>query len=250
MSWSAAASLGLSLLSGAAQRSAQRAQNIVLNAQAAAENKIREGRNQEVAAYDALDKWVTSENNRRAARAGGEAFNAAQQTLARTQDSFARDSLERQIANAEQAGAFAANAAQSGTRGSSMSVIAYTIRAQQERQAQYAKGNQNFMSYDQLRQMAGIQQQTLEGLEIAGGAAGLDRGITLSEARKPQGNWLLDAAMWTIGNTEGARQLTAGAAKMSGTFFNTQPGVRYQIGEGMPGSTGLRGPSSGFFAVR
>lgn len=222
MSWTAAASLGLSLLQGSAARSAQRAQNRVLDAQAAAENTIREGRNEEVAAFDALDKWVTSENNRRMARAGGEAFAAAQQTLKRTQDDFARGDLERQIAAAEQAGAFAANAAQSGTAGSSMSVIAYTIQAQQERQAQYQRGNQNFMTYDQLRQIAGIKQQTLEGLEMASGAAGQDRGISLSTAQKPSGNWLSDATQWALSNTAGAQQL-AGSA---GSFFkalNTDP---------------------------
>lgn len=246
MSWTAAASLGLSLLQGAAARSAQRAQNRVMDAQAAAENTIREGRNQEAAAFDALDKWVTSENNRRAARAGGEAFAAAQQTLKRTQDDFARGDLERQIAAAEQAGAFAANAAQSGTAGSSMSVIAYSIRAQQERQAQYQRGNQNFMTYDQLRQIAGIKQQTLEGLEIASGSAGLDRGITLSKAQKPQGNWLMDATMWAMGNQAGAQQLASSA----GSFFTALNKSQPFTGQGLRingGREGLRPSLNNFW---
>lgn len=246
MSWTAAASLGLSLLQGAAARSAQRAQNRVMEAQAAAENIIRDGRNQETAAFDALDKWVSSENNRRMARAGGEAFTAAQETLKRTQDDFARGDLERQIAAAEQAGAFAANAAQSGTAGSSMSVIAYTIQAQQERQAQYQRGNQNFMTYDQLRQIAGIKQQTLEGLEIVGGAAGLDRGITLSQAQKPQGNWLLDAAMWAMGNPTGAQQLTSATGSFFSSAASPTSGQALRIGGG---GLGARPPTTGFWAI-
>lgn len=246
MSWTAAASLGLSLLQGAAARSAQRAQNRVMEAQAAAENIIRDGRNQETAAFDALDKWVSSENNRRMARAGGEAFTAAQETLKRTQDDFARGDLERQIAAAEQAGAFAANAAQSGTAGSSMSVIAYTIQAQQERQAQYQRGNQNFMTYDQLRQIAGIKQQTLEGLEIVGGAAGLDRGITLPQAQKPQGNWLLDAAMWAMGNPTGAQQLTSATGSFFSSAASPTSGQALRIGGG---GLGARPPTTGFWAI-
>ena len=246
MSWTAVASLGLNLLQGASSRSAQKAQNLVMAAQAEAENIIRDGRNQEIAAFDALDKWVSSENNRRMARAGGEAFTAAQETLKRTQDDFARSDLERQIASAEAAGAFAANAAQSGTAGSSMSVIAYSIQAQQERQAQYQRGNQNFMTYDQLRQIAGIKQQTLEGLEIVGGAAGLDRGITLSKAQKPQGNWLLDAVMWATGNPTGAQQLTTA----TGSFFSSAASPTYgqglRIGGGGPG---VRPPTTGFWAI-
>lgn len=250
--WTALASLGMSLIGGAASRSAQRAQNMVLDAQAAAENIIREGKNTEAAGFDALDKWMTSENNRRAARAGGEAFNAAQQTLARTQDAYTKGSIEDQLAASEAAGAYAANSAFSGTAGASTDVIAYTIKAQQERRALYAQQNQKYTTYDTMSQIAGITSQTLEGLQVVGGAAGLDKGISLSKAKPVSGSWLSDTLQWALSNTKGAQQIAEGV----GGFFNSGS-VKYQLGSGTDsslglkqgGSYGLQPTKSGFWAM-
>lgn len=250
--WTAVASLGMSLLNGAASRSAQQAQNKVLDAQAAAENTIREGKNEEAAGFDALDKWMASENNRRAARAGGEAFNAAQQTLARTQDAYTKGSIEDQLAASEAAGAYAANSAFSGTAGASTDVIAYTIKAQHERRALYAQQNQKYTTYDTMSQIAGITQQTLEGLQVVGGAAGLDKGISLSKAKPVSGSWFSDTIQWALGNAAGAQQLAGGV----GGFFNSGSGGMYQLGSGDSGlglkhgsSYGLQPTNSGFWAM-
>lgn len=240
--WQAASSLGLSLLSGASARTAQRAQNRVLDAKAKAENTIREGQNLESAAYSALAQWTTTENNRRAAKAGGEAMEAAQMTLARVQDSVASGSLEDQIQSAEAAGAYAANAAMNGTGGSSRDVIAYAIKAQQERQRVYRERNNGFATYDAMKQIAGMAAQTLDSQQLVGGAASLDKGVSLSKAQPVQGGWLLDAVTWASGNTKGAQQLADG---LGGFFKPASTGSdKYSLG----GTSGLgfkRAPQSG-----
>lgn len=201
------ASLGLSLLQGWTSRGLAQAQNTVAQAQAKADNVIREGKNVERGAVTALQLKLTEINNARRMRAAGQQFDAAQRTVLRLQDSFTSGDLENQIANAEAAGAYAANAAQSGTAGASIDTIDAAMRLRQARAAEYRTRNNGYVTADGLAQLAGIVPQGIEGLDLGQAVAGVDYTQTLPQTRPVQGNWALDVAQWMtkLDNREGLR---------------------------------------------
>lgn len=191
----ALASVGLGMLTGAANRTTQRARNRVADAEAAAANLVRKGRNEQAAAEGGLARWMQGENNKRRLQAAGEQFNAGQQTLSRMQDSAARGSLEDQIAAAEAAGAYTANTAFSGAAGASVDIVDMALQLRNDRALRAREVQQGFATYDTLQQIAGIMPQATAGLAIpSGGEAPLDYSVNLSQAQVVQGNFLLDFA--------------------------------------------------------
>lgn len=239
MAAAAFASLGLSLLSGWASRSAQKAQNIIYEAEAAAANTVREGLNIENAAKASFSGFMAALNNKRSLDAAGRAEGNARANLERVSIALTRGSIEDQIANAEAAGAYTAKVAMSGGGGQSVQGIGAAMRLKQQRQAFYTKERGQQMTYDQLQQIAGIVPQTIAGLDIGTHSAAIDYSTTFSKAKKVQGNFLLDAAGWAAGNPAAAQQ-AAGAA---GSFFSsggTSASSLYSLPTGGQGGLGLK----------
>lgn len=139
-----------------------------------ADNKNRESRNQVAGSELGLANWMQAENNRRKLDAAGENFNSGQMMIARTRDADLRGSLEQQIAEAEAAGAFAANTVSKGVGGNSSDIIDLTMRLKNSR-AQVAKEkNQGQLNYEQARQVAGVIPQAVAGLGQVQYNAGID----------------------------------------------------------------------------
>lgn len=230
-------SLTMSLFSGWLGSEQQKIQNIVLDAEAAASNTIREGRNIENAAVAGFANWMTSENNNRRLNAAGAQRTAGVQTLQRQRQAAARDSLESQLSDAEAAGAYAANAAMNGAAGASVDVIDMAMRLKQQRATQYRKSAAAYQDYDTKQQIAGIVPQAIAGLDIGQANAGIDYGQTFSRARPVQGNWLLDTANWAAQNPQAAGQLT----QTTGNFFSqTSQPSKYSISIPSQSSYGLQ----------
>ena len=249
--WEAVGSLSMSLFSGWLGREQQKIQNIVLEAEAKASNVIREGKNVENAAVSSLANWMVSENNNRRLKAAGQQRAAAVQTLMRQREAAGAGDLERQLTDAEQAGAYAANAAMAGAAGASVDIVDMASRLKRQREQQYQTKFNAYQDYDTKQRVAGIMPQAIEGLDLTVSNAGIDYGKTFSRAQKPQGNWLLDATMWAVQNQSASQQLAQGTSSF---FNNTKQNPNYMLstsssvglraggGEGlrMGGGTGFR----------
>lgn len=225
--WQIGAQLGMSLLSGYAARGAQEAQNIVSRAEAAAQNKVREGRNEVAAAEGSLARWMQSENNNRRLRAAGENMAAGTQTLIRMQDATTTGSIEDQLRAAEAAGAYAANAASTGVGGNAVDIIDLTSRMRTSRMRAAKERNSGYVNYDTIQQIAGIMPQAIEGLDISSVNTGLDFS-TNHASTKRTGNALMD--MLGSGALQNALKLSWG----SGVRGTTEAGV-------VPGGSGVAG---------
>lgn len=233
--WQAAGALSMSLFSGWLGREQQEIQNIVLEAEAKASNVIREGKNVENAAVSSLANWMVSENNNRRLKAAGQQHAAAVQTLMRQREAAGAGDLERQLTDAEQAGAYAANAAMAGAAGASVDIVDMASRLKRQREQQYQTKFNAYQDYDTKQRVAGIMPQAIEGLDLTVNNAGIDYGKTFSQAQKPQGNWLLDTTMWAVQNQSASQQLAKGTA----SFFNTRGSVQ-RIGLPTDGSTAYK----------
>jgi hypothetical protein len=239
-----AGSLAMSLFAGWLGREQQKAQNIVLNAEASASNVIREGKNIEAAAVSGLANWMVAENNSRRLKAAGQQRAAAVQTLMRQREAVVAESVESQLQSAEQAGAYAANAAMAGAAGASVDVVDMASRLKRQREANYRGRVAAYQDYDTKQRIAGIMPQSIEGLDLTFNNAGIDYGKTFSRAQPVQGNWLLDVAQWAVQNPAATQQLAQGASN----FFNsTQQNPNYalttpssSLGFKSTGGTGFR----------
>ena len=233
--WGAVGSLSMSLFSGWLGREQQKIQNIVLDAEAKASNVIREGKNVENAAVSSLANWMVSENNNRRLKAAGQQHAAAVQALMRQREAAGAGDLERQLPDAEQAGAYAANAAMAGAAGASVDIVDMASRLKRQREQQYQTKFNAYQDYDTKQRVAGIMPQAIEGLDLTVNNAGIDYGKTFSQAQKPQGNWLLDATMWAVQNQSAGQQLAQGTSSF---FNNTKQNPNYMLST--PSSVGLR----------
>ena len=238
----AAASLGMAMFSGWLGRKQQRIQNIVYDAEAQASNTVREGKNLESAAQAGLANWMISENNNRRLNSAGQQRAAGVQTLMRQREAVVGDSIESQLADAEQAGAYAANVALSGASGGSVDIIDMAMQLKQARSTVYRNRQTGYMDYDTQQQIVGIIPQTVQGLDVSTAAAPIDYSTTYTRGKQPQGNWLLDATTWAVANPQGAQQIASGAA----SFF-TPSTVVSSSGSSSLSFTGqgLKAPSTG-----
>lgn len=188
------ASIAMSLASGYASRATASAQAKVNKAQADAANLVRQGDNIQKAAEGSLARWMQAENNNRRLKAAGEQLAAGTQTLLRQRDLNITGSIEQQLAEAEAAGAYAANSAFSGVAGNAVDMIDMTMRLRNSRATAAKEQQQGFVDYDTLTQLTGIMPQTAAGLDRRTISDGLDYSTNLSY-EPPQGNAFFDILM-------------------------------------------------------
>lgn len=228
MSWAAVASMGLSLLGGSASRSAARIQAQLDQARADADNIVREGKNVESAAKASFAGFMASLNNNRALDAAARAEAAGKTNAGRLADALTRGSIEEQLANAEQAGAYSASLAMNGVGGASSTAIARSLQLKQQRQAFMNKERGQLMQYDQLLQVAGIMPQAIASQDIGTYSASPDYSTTFAPIQQAQGNWLMDLAKGAMSNGgETGRQ----AVNTASSFFTSKPTVWQLMGD-------------------
>lgn len=186
------ASVAMSLFSGYAARATEKAQATVNKAQADGANIVREGQNTLKAAEGSLARFMQGENNKRRLIAAGNQLAAGTQTLMRQRDANVTGSIERQIAESEAAGAYAANAASTGTAGNAVDMIDLTMRLKNSRQKQSIEKNQGYADYDTMQQLLGIMPQAYAGLDKSSYSDGLDFSKNLSYTPPTTGNALFD----------------------------------------------------------
>jgi hypothetical protein len=242
MSAQAVGSFAMSLFSGWLGREAQKTQNIVLDAEAAASNVVRKAKNVENAAVSSLANWMVAENNTRRLKAAGQQRAAAVQTLMRQREVAGAGELEGKLSAAEQAGAYAANAAMAGAAGASVDVVDMASRLKQQREQLYRTRFNAYQDYDTQQRVAGIIPQAIEGLDLTVNNAGVDFGQTFSRAQKPQGNFLLDAVQWAVANPSATQQLSQSASNF---FNNTQQNPNYALTSPGAASSGTGFRSTG-----
>lgn len=251
MSFAPYASLGMSLLSGYTARGAARTNarltaisNETERARVDAANAVRAARNQETAAGTALAYFMQSENNKRRMRAAGEQYNAGVRTLLRMQESQSNAGFEERIANAEAAGAYAANASFSGTAGATVDLIDTTARMQRERQTFYRERNNGYVNYETIKQVAGIIPAAIESQDTSNLTSALDIGKDIANERivlGSGGNVFTDLLGWAASNPTALGSILGGGASLfkqdSPSGLGLKPTTGYE--------TGLRTGTSG-----
>lgn len=224
----AAAQFGYSQRIGAAQHG-------VAVAQAQAQNAIVDAQNQMARTEAGLENFMIAENNRRRLEGIGAAVEAATVTLARNRDTAVAEDLESRISEAEQMGAYAANAALAGVSGASVDAVESAMRLKAARAEEYRTRNEGYADYDALTEIAGMKAQAytardltvvMPGMNFSRASAGIHvPGVfTASAPRRPNmGNLGTDLLGWAMSNRTAAGQL---ADYGNGFFKEPRPSWR------------------------
>lgn len=232
----------LSIANARNQYTVARAMAGLSRAEAAANNKIRQANNLRANVDADLTNWTRSVQNQRRMEAAGNAQLAGVTNLLRSRDQQTNESLESRLSAAETIGALAANAALSGTGGSSIDGMERAVRLRDQRSQHYADKQAGLVDYDALAQIAGIVPQAASGMDLTVTQANQDFGHdvgqfdplpptpTVSFAQNwqnPWGNPITDAATWFMdpNNAAAARQM---GDQLSGWFSSKKtdyPGI-------------------------
>lgn len=234
MSYAAFASAGSSLIQGWAtrrgmkidqqvsshayqmQQRIQGANNLLADSEAMWANKLRAGQNRIVQAQANAENTIRKMNNLRLLKQGQAEHEAATINFQRNQDTMMQQDLESQIRNAEARGAYAASSALSGTLGSTVDGMEQTLGLKLDREQSYRDRQNSYVTYDQLRQIAGIVPMAIGGQDVSRSIPMLDYGYNFSQAQalgpdkliQPRipGNFLTDILGWANKNPDGFRQ--------------------------------------------
>ncbi len=195
--------------------------NELANQQAAIDNSLRAGSNRLMNAQANAENILRQISNKRLLARASDEHEQATENFLRSQEAMVQGSLEDQIAAAEQRGAYAAASALSGTLGTTIEGMEQTLNLKQNRAAEYQLRQNNYMTYDQLQQLAGIVPTAISQLDSGTTIPNLDYGVSFSQARSlapapvsqsPAGNFFTDAWSWALGNPDGFRQVGAGVS--------------------------------------
>jgi len=203
----------------AASQQIAAANNELFNQQAEIENALRAGQNRILAAQAAADAALRAISNQRILARAEDDYTQAAENFLRTQESLVQGDLEDQVAAAEQRGAYAASSALSGTLGTTIEGMEYSLRLKQNRAGEYAERQGNYLTHDQLQQMAGIVPAAISQLDTTTSIPALDYGYTFSQAKTlgPEtlaqpaiaGSFFTDGWSWALRNEDGFNQVGA-----------------------------------------
>lgn len=213
---------------GAANGNATASRNaMVQGVQTEASNMDRESNNIISKAEGNLARWMQSENNNRRLNSAGKNFNAGQMMIARTKDAALLGSIENQIAEAEAAGAFAANSASKGVGGTSNDIIDLTMKLKNSRATVARDRQQSQLNYEQVQQVAGVIPQAIAGLDNTVNMTKLDYSRDVSYDNTPS---MFSAIAGAIATNPNSKQLARDGTAAVGKFFNI--GSSVNIGGG------------------
>lgn len=159
---------------GAAARRAARNQEKLAKAEMYADTVTREANNISRAAGSSLADFVRSLNNQRVSKAAGEQYNYLGENMMRVMEQSTSGTFSRRIEAAEQAGAIAAQNAWAGIGGATADMIDGTMALRDSIIDAQAEQNQNYMTYDMVRQRAGVVSSGIESLDFTQAFAGID----------------------------------------------------------------------------
>ena len=154
--WAAVAGLaisGLGLIGGAQTARIQGRASQKAAEEAAKQSKAKQ---EELNANSELARNIQKINNDRIMRAADKTFAAAASNLNRNRAAVQTSNIMQQVANAEAAGAYAANVASKGIGGGSVEVIENTMALRDSLKEQLTKDAQGQADYDAVQTLAGI----------------------------------------------------------------------------------------------
>ena len=234
--WAAVGMSAIGILGGA---QTARIQAAASRKQAEEQTKQSKAKQEELNAQSELARSIQKINNDRIMRAADKTFAAAATNLSRNRAATQTSNVMTQIAQAEAAGAYAANVASKGVGGGSVEVIENTMALRDSLKNQLTENAQAQADYDAVQTLAGIipagwLQQDMTVIS----------GNTSPAAAVPavQGGFNWAAALG------GSKDLTG---MLSNLFDKSGPSSSALTGTGLklPGSdVGLSAPTTGFWA--
>ena len=201
--------------------------------------KQSKAKQEELNANSELQRQIQKINNDRIMRAADKTYAAAATNLTRNRAAAQTNNVMAQIAQAEAAGAYAANMASKGVGGSSVEVIENTMALRDSLKNQLVKNAQSQADYDAVQTLAGI----------------IPAGWQQQDMTVISGNQSAAAAVPQVTGGFNWAQAISGNKDVMGLLANltTPPGGggTGSSGTGLSldgGSLGLSAPSSGFWA--
>lgn len=177
---------------GSAQRSATRAQNTIRESEVYAANLMRGARNEAAAARAGLARFNQAEGNKRVMEDTASVMEANSINYLRARDGQIEDSLDEQIAFAEQAGAQAAAGAASGLTGGVVDMVAGTTALRRARMEAARDTRMDEFAYDQSVNQKNTLLQGLSAMDNSTILTDIDYGMDLFFSQKPSGNVITD----------------------------------------------------------
>lgn len=176
-SWAAAGDVGLGLLGGLTKGLGAMAANSAREANAEAQNLIREGQNEVERSKRSLAATVRGINNDRLLRAAGKQLDVLTANAIRMSESYTKGNFEQSIKDAESMGAASVRASASGLGGSSVAAIGQVTQLAQARQAQYRAEQQSDQLYDATQATVDVLGNALRQTSTAPLTASMQYGM-------------------------------------------------------------------------
>lgn len=181
------------IAAGSANRSATRVRNTLRQAEVYSANTIRAARNENSAAQAQLGRFNQNLANNRVVEDTASVMEANAANYLRARDGQIEDSLDDQIAFAEQAGAQAAAGAASGLVGGVVDMVASTTALRRSRIEGAQTQRLKEFEYDQKVNQKQTLLQGLSAMDNSTILADIDYGIdTFMAEKSPSGGVLMD----------------------------------------------------------
>lgn len=168
-------------LGASSQKYITRAQNSVREAEAKAQNKVRDASNAFNLAVFEQRVQLQALGNRRITQDLGDALAAAATNYGRQKDLELRASFEDNLREAEEAGRQAAEAAASGVGGDAVDVISGTTRLREARAYEDAQRASAQGAFDYAAVRGNMVLQAITGLDTSNILADVDYGISVAQ---------------------------------------------------------------------
>lgn len=227
---------GVGLLGGASSASIQgRASRKTAEEQ----TKQSKANQEELNANSELARSIQKINNDRIMRAADKTYAAAATNLQRNRAARTTNAIMQQVAQAEAAGAYAANTASKGIGGSSADIIENTMRLRDGLKNQLQKEADSQADYDAVQTLAGIipagwQQQDMTAISGNQSAAAAVPQVT------PGFNWAS-----ALGQSKDLMGMLANLTSPSPSTSTGSAGTGLKL---PGGDLGLSAPTQGFWA--
>lgn len=176
------AALG-SYLTGSVDKAVAKANNMLSHVRAGASNKVRDASNAFSLARFTQAAQLQAMSNKRVTQDLGEALTAANVNYARQKDVLAKSSFEDSIAEAEELGRQAAEAAAFGIGGDAVDVISGTTALKQARAEEDATRMRDQFDSDFSAAKGNMVLQAMTGLDNSTIFADLDYGIDVAQTQ-------------------------------------------------------------------
>jgi hypothetical protein len=208
------------------------------------QTKQSKAKQEELNANSELARSIQKINNDRIMRAADKTYAAAATNLSRNRAAVQTSNVMTRIAQAEAAGAYAANVASKGVGGGSVEVIENTMALRDSLKNQLTKDAQGQADYDAVQTLAGIipaawQQQDMTVLSgnqsQAAAIPQVTQGFNFAQALGKSPEMLRSVADFLTPSTKGA---PVAYPAMQGPLINTPAGG---VGSGLYGQTDLVG---------